>query len=131
LEGNKQNKLPISVYFFTIVLIVSFGSVIWYLLQDSTQTEKIKDTMVILFTLEMLVIGIATVILIVQFAKLFNLVQNEVKPLLASANETIKTIKDTTEFISESISKPVIQFNTYFSGFKKLMETISSYVGKI
>jgi len=42
---------------------------------------------------ESLIIGVTLVILMIQLATLINLLQNEIKPILNSTNETVNTLK--------------------------------------
>lgn len=131
VEETTNKKITIGVYIIILLVSIIAGGIIWYLLLDTTPTEKIKNMMIIIFTTEIILIGFSFLILVLQVAKMFNLVQNEIKPLLVSVNETMNTVKGTALFITDSIAKPVLQFNSYFAGFKKLMETISALVGKI
>jgi hypothetical protein len=69
-----------------------------------------------------MVIGLAMVILIIQLATLTNLLQNEVKPLLESTNETANTLRGTAAFLSENLTEPVIKLNEYLSGIRRLLK---------
>ena len=71
-----------------------------------------------------MVMGVALVILLVQLAKLVNLLENEVKPIISATSETINTLKGTTEFVSENLVEPVIKLNGYMAGFKKIFDLL-------
>ncbi len=93
-----------------VVLMVLLGiAAIWFLLQPTTPTNKIRDVFIIIVAIESGVIGVALVVLIVQLAALINLLQNEVKPILIATNETVNTLRGTSEFLSENVVEPVIQ----------------------
>jgi hypothetical protein len=47
---------------------------------------------------------------------LINLLQNEIKPIVESTNETVSTLRGTTQFISDNVSEPVIRLNEYMAG---------------
>jgi amino acid permease len=72
--------------------------------------------------LESLVVGTALVVLIIQLATLINLLQNEVRPILKSTNETVNTLRGTSEFLSENLVEPVIKLNSYLAGLKRLFD---------
>jgi len=74
--------------------------------------------------LESLVIGVVLVILIVQMAILINLLQNEIKPILDSTNETVNNIKGTAIFLSDNLVEPVIKLNSTLAGFKRVIDFI-------
>ena len=61
-------------------------------------------------------------VLIVQVAGLINLLNNEVKPMLEATNETIATLRGTTEFLSENLVEPVVKLNSYVAGLQKMLE---------
>ena len=114
-----------------ITIVVSIGAVlfvalivfsIWFLLQPTTQTDQIRDVFIIFMALESLIIGVALVVLVVQLATLINLLQNEVRPMLESTNETLNTLRGTTAFLSENLVEPVIKLNEYLAGLQRVLE---------
>jgi len=88
--------------------------------ENSQTTEQIRDVFIIFLALESLVIGVALVVLIVQLSVLINLVQNEIRPIIDSTNETVNTLKGTATFISNNLSEPVIKINQLMAMMKKL-----------
>ncbi len=95
-----------------------------FLLRPGTPTETIRDIFIIFVALESLVIGAALIILIIQIASLINLLQNEVRPILSATNETVNTLRGTTEFLSENVVEPVIKLNSYLAGLQKLLNLV-------
>jgi hypothetical protein len=83
---------------------------------------NVRDIFIIFLALESLVIGAALVVLVIQLASLINLLQNEVKPILKSTNETVNTLRGTSAFLSENLVEPVIKLNSYLAGLKKLFD---------
>lgn len=83
-----------------------------------------RDIFIIIMALESLIIGAALVVLIVQIATLINLLQNEIKPILNSTNETVSTLRGTVNFLSENLTDPVIQLNATLAGVKKFFDLI-------
>ena len=90
-----------------------------FLAQADTNTEKIRDIFIIFMALETLIIGVALVILIIQLATLTNLLQNQVKPILDSTNETANTLKGTAKFLSDNLTEPIIKLNEYVAILKE------------
>jgi hypothetical protein len=64
------------------------------------------------------------VILIVQLARLINLLQNEVKPIVESTNEAVSNLRGTTAFLSENLTQPVIKLNEYLAGLATMFRLI-------
>jgi hypothetical protein len=71
---------------------------------------------------ELLVIGLTVILLIIQAARLVNLFQNEIKPLLEAANETMSTLRGTATFLGDTVVQPVIKFNSYLAVFRRMLD---------
>lgn len=97
-----------------------------FLLQPGTDTARVRDIFIIFMALEFLLIGIVMIILIVQLARLTLLLQNEIKPILDSTNETANTLKGTTLFLSEHLVEPVLKMNQYLAGISRLVGLFKS-----
>jgi hypothetical protein len=107
-----------------ILLLVLLIAGIIFLASPGTNTERIRDIMIIVVALEFMFLGVAMVILIVQLATLINLLQNEIIPIVESTNETANTLRGTAVFLSDNLSEPVIKLNQYMAGLVRLTELI-------
>jgi predicted PurR-regulated permease PerM len=104
-----------------VVALIITGMVL-LLRADNDTTARVRDVFIIFMALESLVIGVALVVLIVQLATLINLLNNEIRPIINSTNETVNTIKGTVTFLSDNLSEPVIKLNEYIAGISKFFE---------
>ena len=84
--------------------------------------SRLRDIFIILMALESLLIGVALTILIIQIARLTNLLENEVKPILDSTNETISNLRGTTKFLSDNLVEPVIKLNEVIAVFQRVTD---------
>lgn len=118
----KEKKGSSGVVFIIIavIIIVALLAVGLYFLIVSPldTTSKVRDIFIIFMALEFLVVGVALIILMVQLATLINLLQNEIKPILNSTNETVSTLRGTMAFLSDNLTEPVIKLNSYLAGLK-------------
>lgn len=112
-----------AVIVVVVLLAGIIGSVV-LLLQPSTPTDKIRDIFIIFMAVESLLIGLVLVILIVQLAQLINLLQNEIKPILNSTNETVNTLRGTVVFLSDNLTEPVMRLNEFLAAFSQLREML-------
>lgn len=126
-ETKRQNRdmiiAGIIALFFVLLLIGFFV----FLLLPSTDPElvvRFKNIFIIYLALETILIGAVIVILIVQVARFTNFLKHEVKPILDSTNETVNTVRGTTEFLSENLVEPTMKMNEYLAGLIKLLATI-------
>ncbi len=120
----RQRTIVITAVIVLVVLIVGIVAAIIGLLQPNTPTDKIRDIFIIFMALESLLIGVALVVLIVQFASLINLLQNEVRPILDATNETVNHLRGTAEFLGENVVEPVIKLNGYLAGMQRMLELL-------
>jgi membrane protein implicated in regulation of membrane protease activity len=108
-----------------VILLALVAVAVYFLITAKPAvTTQIRDVFIIFMALEFMILGVAMVILIIQLAKLVNLLQNEVKPILEATSETINTLKGTTDFLSENLVNPVIKLNSYMSGIKKVLDLL-------
>jgi hypothetical protein len=110
--------LGVLVFIGLIVLGIIF------LTQNPAVATNVRDIFIILLALEAFIIGLALIILVIQIAALINFIQNEIKPIVLDAQETINHLKGTTEFLSKRFVSPVIKVNSYFSGFRKILDLL-------
>lgn len=80
----------------------------------------IRDLVIIFMALEGVLIILALAILILQIARLMNLIQTEVKPMLDNTQATISTMRGTVEFMSENLAEPVARASGFLAGFSVL-----------
>ena len=123
-QERKQKTLVASIIAGVVLILVLLGVAIYFLMQPTAPTDKIRDVFIIVVALESLVIGVALIVLIVQLASLINLLQNEVRPILNATNETVNTLRGTAEFLGENVVEPVIKLNGYLAGLKRMLELL-------
>jgi hypothetical protein len=117
----KQRQTVVWISIGAVVVLLIIAAVFVLLVQPTTPTDKIRDVFIIFMALESLIIGVALTVLVVQIASLINLLNNEIKPMLAATNETISTLRGTTQFLSENLVEPVVKLNSYIAGLQKMM----------
>lgn len=84
-----------------------------------------RDLFIILLVMEGIVVGVALIVLIVQLANLVNILQNEIKPIVDSAQEAVSTVKGTAEFMSKNVTEPAIKASSYLAGARALLREVS------
>jgi len=84
----------------------------------------IRDLVIIFLSLEGILIILSIAILALQVARLVNLLQTEVKPILENTQETVKTAQTTIEFMSENLTEPVIRASGFLSGTSVMVSNL-------
>jgi t-SNARE complex subunit (syntaxin) len=116
----KQRWILAGIIVAAILVLAGIVVAVIALTQHPDTATNVRDIFIIFMAFESLIIGAALVVLAIQIASLVNLLQNEVKPILKSTNETVNTLRGTTEFLSENMVEPVIKLNSYLAGLRKL-----------
>ena len=76
----------------------------------------IRDAAIVLLALESVIIGILLAITLIQIRKLVKLLHEEIAPMLNEANETVRTVRGTSEFVSDNVVTPLIKAKSYSAG---------------
>ncbi|MDI7277578.1 MAG: hypothetical protein QME94_16490 [Anaerolineae bacterium] len=84
----------------------------------------VRDVAIILLAVQSLVIGVLLIILLLQIRSLTRLLRDEVRPILASAQETMGTVRGTTTIVSEYVVSPVARVASLVAGVRQGLETL-------
>jgi hypothetical protein len=126
-EVRQQRRTMVGIIISAIVILAILIAGLIFLLHPNTDKEtvaRIRDVFIIIMALESLLLGLVLTILAVQLARLTNLLQNEVRPILESTNETISNLRGTTAFLSDNLVEPVIKLNEYIAALQRLIEIL-------
>lgn len=122
-EKTKKKYIIVGGFIILLILTLIVLATIYLVNPDnSARTEQIRDVFIIFLALESLIIGVALVVLIVQLSTLINLLQNEIRPIINSTNETVNTLKGTAKFVSDNLAEPVIKINQYAAMLKRIIK---------
>lgn len=107
-----------------VALAVLAGFAVFALVQNPAQAETVRDIVIIFMGAESILLGLALVILIVQLARLTALLQDEVRPMLRSTNDTLDTLRGTTRFLSDNLVSPVIRANGAAAAVRRVVDLV-------
>jgi hypothetical protein len=123
-DSGSGRKIVIGLVIGGIVILALLIVGVYFLLQDSETTAMIRDIFIIFMALVSLLLGGVLILLIIQLARLINLLQNEIKPILESTNETVNTLRGTTTFLSDNLVQPVMKLNEYMAAVSQVAAII-------
>lgn len=124
ISPEDRRRLVVAILVAVVILALIVVAAYFLLTAETSTTSKIRDVFIIFMALESLVIGAALFILMIQLAILINLLQNEIKPILHSTNDTVNTLRGTVTFLSNNLVEPVIKLNEYLAGFKRFIDLL-------
>jgi hypothetical protein len=124
-EANSRNPKQLALIaggvVFVIVILIALVLATVVMLKDPARTETIRDIVIIFLAAESVVFGLVLVILIVQVARLTALIENDLRPILESTNETLGTLRGTTQFLSRNMVSPVIRVNSTVAALRRAL----------
>jgi len=107
-----------------VVFLVASAFAVIAMLRSPEQTQTIRDIVIVFMAGEALLIGLALVLLIVQLARLTALLQNEIRPILTSTQETLDTVRGTTAFLGNNLVDPVIKANSSLAAVRRAINLL-------
>lgn len=87
----------------------------------------VRDLAIVLLAVESLVIGIVLIVLILEVRSLARLLRDEIKPILDSADETVRTVRGTTTFVSERFVTPMVRVSSFASGVAQALRILTRH----
>jgi hypothetical protein len=99
-----------------VVVVLAFLLAQGDLTNTASVIQIIRDVFLIFLSLQGVMIILALTILIAQIARLINLLQNEVQPILKNTQETVKTASGTVRFVSENVTAPLVKVSGFLAG---------------
>ncbi|NOX63439.1 MAG: hypothetical protein GXP42_16055 [Chloroflexi bacterium] len=95
--------------------------------------EIVRDLSIILLALEVFIVNIILVLLFWQIRSMVIVLREESRPVLRSTAETTETIKNTSQFLSNHVARPLIRAASFAAGLrgaaKTLKQSLSSESG--
>ncbi len=85
----------------------------------------IRDLAIVLLAVESLVIGAILIVLILEVRSLARLLRSEVKPILDSSDDTVRTVRGTTTFVSDTFVKPIVRISSFATGVAEVVRILA------
>lgn len=108
-----------------IVLGIALAAGILFLASNySAELEAVRDVFIIALALESCVFGVVLMLMLIMLIRLVNTVEFEIKPILEQTNETIGTVRGTTNFVSKNVIDPVVKTKSYVVGIRQGLRSL-------
>jgi ABC-type dipeptide/oligopeptide/nickel transport system permease component len=122
--AGRQTALIAGAVIVLALVVAGLVLAISAMVRNPDSTETVRDILIIFVAGESFLIGLALIVLIVQLARLTALLQNEVRPILESTNDTVNTLRGTSQFLSDNVVRPVIKANGSLAAVRRVMDLI-------
>ncbi len=85
----------------------------------------VRDIAIIALALETIIIGVFLAVLVWEVMRLIKMLNSEIKPILQSVDETTRTVRGTTTFVSDNLVTPVVRVSSFASGVAQALRIIA------
>ena len=86
--------------------------------------QVIRDVFIIFLALQGIMIILALAVLIAQVARLINLLQSEVKPILKNTQDTVNTAAGTVRFVGKNVTEPIVKVSGFLAGTSVVLSNL-------
>ena len=123
---NEPSLRKLAVSLGVIMLLLVAGLVLFgmFLLRNPDLTRTLRDLVIIVLALEMLVMGIAIIVVTIQLARLLHLIRYEIKPILEQASDTIVALRSIARLVSDNVAAPVVKLGGTLAGAVRFLRII-------
>ena len=84
----------------------------------------LRDAAIIIVAFETLIIGVMLFVLTLQIQALIKLLQEEIRPMLEMMNDTVSTVRGTTQFVSHNVVSPTIEAASFLAGIRRVFREV-------
>ena len=107
-----------------IFVVAGLVAAVYALVTNPPIAATVRDITIIVLALSTTLICFSLMVLILQLQSLIGLLRDEIRPILSSANQTARTVRGTTTFLSDSLVSPVISVASYASGIRQVVKLL-------
>lgn len=121
---NRTEAIPTIYVVIGVVVLIILGialaaGILFLASNYSAELEAVRDVFIIALALESCVFGVVLMLMLIMLIRLVNTVEFEIKPILEQTNETIGTVRGTTNFVSKNVIDPVVKTKSYVVGVRQ------------
>jgi hypothetical protein len=90
-----------------------------------TTVETIRDFSIIFLALSTIVTQVILVLLLLEIRTLSKMLRENIYPILQSADETVRTVRGTSVFVSDNVVSPVVRISSVAAGVSEALRVIA------
>ena len=87
--------------------------------------EILRDLSIIFLALSTIVTQIILVLLLLEVRSLSKMLRDNIFPILQSADETVRTVRGTSVFVTDNVVTPVVRVSGFIAGVSEALRVIS------
>jgi hypothetical protein len=86
--------------------------------------EIVRDYAIIFLALTTLVTQVIMVLLLLEIRSLSKMLRENIYPILLSADETVRTVRGTSVFVTDNVVTPVVRVSSFAAGVSQALRVL-------
>jgi len=86
--------------------------------------EAVRDFSIIFLALSTIVTQIILVLLLLEIRSLSKMLRDNIYPILQSADETVRTVRGTSVFVTDNVVSPVVRVSSIAAGVSQALRVL-------
>lgn len=87
--------------------------------------ETLRDVAIILLAVETIIVQVILILLLLEIKSLSKMLRDNIYPILQSADETVRTVRGTSVFVSDNVVSPVVRISSFAAGVSEALRVIT------
>jgi hypothetical protein len=87
--------------------------------------ETLRDVAIILLAVETIIVQVILILLLLEIKSLSKMLRDNIYPILQSADETVRTVRGTSTFVSDNVVSPVVRISSFTAGVTEALRVIT------
>lgn len=87
--------------------------------------EILRDVSIILLAIESIVVQVILILLLLEIRSLSRMLRENIFPILQSADETVRTVRGTSVFVTDNVVSPVVRLSSFAAGVSQAVRILA------
>jgi K+ transporter len=87
--------------------------------------ETVRDFSIIFLALSTIITQIFLALLLLEIRALSKMLRENIFPILQSADETVRTVRGTSVFVSDNVVTPVVRVSSAVAGIQQTLRVLA------
>jgi len=87
--------------------------------------ETVRDISIIVLAVTTIVMQVILVLLLLEIISLSKMLKENIHPILQSADETLRTVRGTSTFVSDNVVSPVVRVSGFAAGVTEALRVLA------
>ena len=87
--------------------------------------EILRDVSIIILAVETIIVQVILVLLLLEIRSLSKMLRENIYPILQSTDETVRTVRGTSVFVTDNVVSPVVRVSSFAAGVTAALRVIA------